>query len=494
MNVVNKVVLDLNCRNQEAARELFAHWSPHLDEALSGVISELCNTIDDPNRIIYIDQLELNLGNLSETSISNTLQQLIKELRKQLFEKVNRTTSFESVGGNAHRQSDLTTMYEARPDGLNAPQRARSIKGLPEMSSVWNTFQTLSLPDQQLETILLFLQYGNLPWWQPSDLFDADTIVWQLLESKPDTLLDKLAGLFQNQPYSTDRLIRHCRTETILSVFEKLGLKQDELNNIFELYFPQEPPVISNEAVLSAAISNILRIAFAVAKTIGIKRAELPVEVKKRLNAAFEQQENRIPGLADDQATGATDSASFQWPSVSTEDREVKYQTEFAGLILTAGFLPHYFSQLSLRDTQGFLSGESQAQAVYALNYLATGKIGLPEYALPLEKLLCGLAPEAPLPLLLPEDTPTLEREADELLSTLLTQWSVLKSTSIAGLRQAFLQRNGILERQTDREWALHVENNAFDVLLGGFPSGLPLSTIVFSWSNIILYVNWERT
>ena len=91
-----------------------------------------------------------------------------------------------------------------------------------------------------------------------------------------------------------------------------------------------------------------------------------------------------------------------------------------------------------------FLDELARSRAIYLLQYLATGRWDAPEHALTLNKLLCGM-PLSDSPLFV---SPPGDDELDlarELLAVVTQRWGKLKNTSIDGLRETFLQREGRL-------------------------------------------------
>jgi hypothetical protein len=79
--------------------------------------------------------------------------------------------------------------------------------------------------------------------------------------------------------------------------------------------------------------------------------------------------------------------------------------------------------------------------------------------------------------------------EADELLRSVIEHWSVLKNTSIDGLREAFLQRIGLLEKQ-DNGWILRVETKGHDLLLDNIP--WTYTSIEFPWDESVIFTEWN--
>lgn len=158
-----------------------------------------------------------------------------------------------------------------------------------------------------------------------------------------------------------------------------------------------------------------------------------------------------------------------------------------AGMVLLHPYLPMYFSRLGLMENGKFIDEHRQRRAVHLLEYLATGEEGHEEHLLVLNKLLCGLAPEEPVErsIVLTEQ----EREVSEsLLSAVIQQWSKLGSTSVAGLRETFLQRDGTLA-PTDEFWLLRVQQKGIDVLLQFLPWAF--SMIKTGWMPKAIHVEW---
>ncbi len=159
-----------------------------------------------------------------------------------------------------------------------------------------------------------------------------------------------------------------------------------------------------------------------------------------------------------------------------------------AGIILLHPFLSTCFSRPSWWVDGRFVDADAQQKAVFLLHYLATGEEEAMEYQLVFPKLLCGLPAETPLPMktgLSPEEY----AEAEELLQMVLIRWEKLRATSVGGLREGFLQRNGKLVRRND-QLTLLVERQAIDVLLDYLPWNLSL--VKLPWLNNILFVEWR--
>ncbi|MFM9946765.1 MAG: contractile injection system tape measure protein [Saprospiraceae bacterium] len=161
---------------------------------------------------------------------------------------------------------------------------------------------------------------------------------------------------------------------------------------------------------------------------------------------------------------------------------------QHAGIVLVHAFLPAFFREAGLLDAKNqFLDHDAQQRGIHLVQFLATGEENLPEYRLLLPKLLCGLPFDIPIErdIVLTEAEKT---EADALLKAIIGHWSVLGNTSIAGLREGFIDRTGKLTH-TQNGPLLQVEQRTPDILLSRLPWGIGM--IKLPWMREMLRVEW---
>ncbi len=158
-----------------------------------------------------------------------------------------------------------------------------------------------------------------------------------------------------------------------------------------------------------------------------------------------------------------------------------------AGLVLVWPFLNRYFQSLGLLEENRFVSEEHWERAVLLLYYVQTGKSRVYEHNLLFNKLLCDWPLEKPLCFQF-DPSQTEEQETTELLLSVIQHWTVLKNTSIDGLRQSFLQREGRLTEK-DHGWELFINRKGFDILLDQLPWSI--STIYLPWMKESIFVEW---
>ena len=156
-----------------------------------------------------------------------------------------------------------------------------------------------------------------------------------------------------------------------------------------------------------------------------------------------------------------------------------------AGLVLLHPYLPRFLNACGLPD----IDEAALPRACALLHALACGDAAAAEHQLPLIKLLLGRAPDAPLTAALPRLSTDDRDEVDSLLDAVRSHWKALGSTSADGLRLSFLQRRGLL-RRADAAWQLHVQPEAFDLLLGLLPWSISL--VKLPWMPLPLMVEWH--
>lgn len=145
------------------------------------------------------------------------------------------------------------------------------------------------------------------------------------------------------------------------------------------------------------------------------------------------------------------------------------------------------FERLGLVHERRFTDTDAQKAAVHHLQYVVTGISHTEEHLLPLNKVLCGLAINAPVP-----EGITISEEQKAVVNSLLNaaigHWPAIGHTSIEGFRGNWLVRDGLLTEKEDR-WELVVEKRPYDLLISKSP--FSFSIIRYSWMPKPLHVTW---
>jgi hypothetical protein len=159
-----------------------------------------------------------------------------------------------------------------------------------------------------------------------------------------------------------------------------------------------------------------------------------------------------------------------------------------AGVVIVGPYLPRLFSMLGLTNKESFTTLSCAYRAVHLIQYIVTRSTVTPEPMLVLNKILCGLPVSAPIPLEI--DLRAQEQAAiEDMLTAIIAHWKAIGRTSVAGLRESFLQREGRLVFSDDA-WRLRVESKSFDMLLDRLPWGY--ATVKYPWMKRVLHVEWR--
>jgi Contractile injection system tape measure protein len=158
-----------------------------------------------------------------------------------------------------------------------------------------------------------------------------------------------------------------------------------------------------------------------------------------------------------------------------------------AGLVLLWPFIEKFFTLAELIIDRRFIDEEKKQRAPFLLQYVITGTEERKQQNMALNKILCGIEVALPLPceIFLTENEKDLSAE---LLTSVVGLWPALKNTSQEGLRQAFLQRDGLLTIKPTSA-RLQVARRGFDVLLDQLPWNIGM--IKTQWMDQLLIVDW---
>jgi hypothetical protein len=160
-----------------------------------------------------------------------------------------------------------------------------------------------------------------------------------------------------------------------------------------------------------------------------------------------------------------------------------------AGLIILWPFFELFFERIDMVENGVFKSELEQNQAAIILQYLATEKLLTFENELVLNKVLCNIPLEKPISTELSLEQNQIDI-CNSLLNAAIQNWGKLGNTSIQGLRETFIQRNGKLSKKENGDWSLQVESKSFDLLLSSLP--WTINVIKLPWMEQKIMVNWQ--
>ncbi len=518
--------------SEKLSKQQLEEYCDHLIETspnqMKSMIGQSLKNEKQLQRIIYqfSDAILLKIAGLFASNLVHFIDEYNTNI-KFIFKQLDRT---KSISENKLRleiwQRILFTV--SSPGNIELDKSELIQANLLQIATENIISEIATKKGSQLEILNYFIQTGILPWWSEKlSKQQLEEYCDRLIETSPNQIQRLVENSIKDER-QLRRIIFQFSEPTLLKIAELMAdnlsaflfdylivinktLKRSDLTAtripenrlkwelwrgiLLSLYekgnHPPDPPQLIAENLLYLATRlpceypRLLRQAIktiASVKTEGQSfRSSLPEELVKL--------SDRHPTQL--QSPNHSETPSQVWEpfphAIAPFSNSEEIYIDNAGLILLWPFLNRFFSQLRLVEQNCFVNDEAAERAALLLQYLVDASVDPPEHLLPLNKILCGIE------LLDPTDThlDIIEAERSEcenLLSAVIQNWSILKNTSIAGFRQAFLQRNGIL-KVCNGEWLLQVERETYDILLDRIPWSIRV--VKLPWMDHILYIEW---
>jgi hypothetical protein len=476
-HTIKKFSLELQTQSAEQSYVLQRKCVKLIKEDLIAGIDELLLTQFNDEDIIRINRIEINLGNIS----SNDLEKHFTEKCIAVFtQKINAI--------NAQRKP-ATTLQEA---------------------------EKITRQDNSMEQFLYFLSTGKMHWAMPG----IDFVNWQAglisaIKDKKYFFLEKLGKAATQQYTAMERLVTQFDDTFIVglvaiySPFVKAGIA--DLLQLIQKSIPLVQMLTVRKKILHAILPAILKMQGAEEAnetgqlipnliselehyseekiTIGLKQKIIDVAKKMDGNAILVDLKNAANQKKISDEPQAIIKPGSETAKIKNIAEDKTTFIDNAGLVILHPFLHNFFSATGLIKAGTFNNDLGKQKAVHLLQYLVNGQQQIPEYIMPLNKILCGLSGEEHVDRFIKLEEGELY-EAGGLLDAVITHWAALKNTSAQGLQQTFLQRQGKLSfNETDGYWKLQVERKAVDILLDKIPWGF--AYLQLPWMKYALVTEW---
>lgn len=528
-HIIKLQLIECTLNNKQDAFNLQHQISRYYQEIILPVLEKIFDELADDDTLICLDHLEIDLGVIPATYIQYNVwpeeierkfsSQVRDEILKQLHHRIitrehSRAGIFRQwlfymrngyLGWNASRFSDeqknnvLETLAidynsaaELRRQLIADPVVSKRISRQHNAAFLVNLVKTLTAINQdplvQYFDEIIYLMNRLESWKRINSTISEVQLRQELWEQS----LIISAGTAALHPQQIAEKIMQGLSLTP-DTLKKL-LKRKSLQNKLIL------PVLDDlyRSVVSRSINERHEKEQGTGKAPEEKDKNNFIDKRAGPGTAIDNASEDMAQPAAKSKTGKPHASPFEEP-VPTQSLDVQISggvpvseegifVQHAGLILLHAFLPSLFKKLQWTSEGKFLGPEYQQKGIYLLHWLATGEPHAPEYELVMPKFLCTY----PLQQLIPTDIELKANEREEgnnMLAAVIQHWEVLKKTSVDGLRQGFLQRNGKLFSNNDKTW-LHVENGSIDMLLDHLPWNL--SMIKLPWMNEILRVEWR--
>jgi hypothetical protein len=374
---------------------------------------------------------------------------------------------------------------------------------------------------------LHYLQYGHLPW-NASHISNTywEKQVEKLIDGMEANLLLSIIRILNNNGPAILRLVRSVSPGSMLNALQKninvleteqkkiihdartliaiakRHTKNEALTKSFFIYVLYTitksaklvvPLSILQEVQLDRSFERIFHkqdfasTAFKSLQEISLQQMPVAKAKEKIERDLYPQNKNELiesKSIADEKQKSKSKKAEKKWQEEKVEISDAIYLSN-AGLVIIAAYLARLFENLGWWKDNKW---KERNAAVCLLQYIATGQPKMEEFELVLPKILCGLQPEDVIDPTYFFITEQMQQEVTDLLSSVITYWSVLKDTSIDGLRGSFLVRDGKLWKN-ENKWYLTVEQKGYDMLLQQIPWNI--SMIQLPWMDEMLTTNW---
>lgn len=486
-HIINREIFEFTYSETEHAFALQNQMNNGLQYKMQTVIDNVLDEYNDENTITRLDKLEIDLGEIPFGSLYTILpEKLYIAFRKEMLNAIkDRNTYLKEI---SHCEAS---------ENIN----------------------------DDLTVLEIFLLTGSLPWWAGSAKdFSPISVINYFIENSPERLKSLLFKNINNEQF-IERLIYQLEIEVIERLIMLLPVSKSHISfieniiNNYTLKVSQSfsPELSIGEVIFPEKLSalagidgkkNVLRVLIKlIAKTknshseeeMQVLLEKIIVEVfKGRIEAIRIEEELKMPGGSDfysemillkEEMKPAYEVADNSTSSDSeiVEEKNKKIYIQNAGLVLIAAFLPSLYKELRLIENGMFMNKDLQFKGLFLLHYICTGQAEAPEYTLQLNKILCGLDLEEPIPYSV-DLTDTDKKEADLLLKDILTHWGALRNSTVEALQGSFLLRDGLLSSVNDH-WLLQVERKGYDVLIDHLPWSW--KTTKFDWMDSYIDTEW---
>ncbi len=478
-HMIKQQILEVKIANREDQEAVTESLVKIYNESIGEIIDEICNELVPIDQQIRIDSLEIDLGRFAMRQLANDFPIAArKSLSEALIKKIGSKQERIGRGSTTQVQSAKNALVHYLSTGL-IPWYYHG-----DLAELKTEFSAEKI-DQLLDYKKVFMRTASQK--RSIHFFAEESLFYFILENGPKDSKNILSQ-FKALRLVLDKLAK--RNEVKLVKEAKIHLEQLEIGK--PAYEKLMVYLLANTLGSSApkiSLANLLSPGLMIEKVVELLENR---EVKK-LQLLSPEEQNCIEDFILTRAKAPEKNITVKKTETELSTEKVNYGEDGlvvnnAGLVLVWPYLEAFFTGLKLMKNQEFKDHNSQVKAVQLLHYLGFGSLqATNETEWLLNKLLSGLeAGEfvADGDVLTDSD----KQEGEHLLTTLITNWPALKNTGADSLRQTFLQRNGLLERN-DKGWTLKVERKAVDVLLDRL--SWPISVIKLPWNNYIINTIW---
>ena len=510
--------LDLRYRNSVQAKADMDQWSTWYHREFLPVISEVLDELEIPGKTMRLDRLEIDLGLISGKPDPDHLRRILKEAFKnqllkefpELLKTSKSPSGIETSSPSATRDQPnelehLAYLLEkGRQPWWALPSKKAGIRYLfqklveeknPVFKS-WMESQPVSLAGaQRLANHLSLAGLEDLISW----IFPKSISVWKLFAKSLEesltplvfskTKLEVMLSVILTEAFLVQKSTQvsatgtWLRTNFLSSPTPRIKSKELILP-ILELICEKKSQVPKTSAS-TKVLEGWLESSF----VSRYSEHQVPLE-KKEKDRIFEDFQKELKVRFGQKTTPEMVERSSQ-PKKPRQIHKLETDETFpvfnSGLVLTAPFLIYFFRGLGLVEHKEFVSKKAQHRAALLIQALMDERFVYEESDLLLNKILCGIPPDEPIPVSF-SPTETEKEEIKNLLEAMVRQWTALKSTSGESMAKGFFPREGSLKR-VSKGHQLTIPRISIDILLNRLP--WTISIIKLPWMEETLFTEW---
>lgn len=525
-HIIHRQVFDLYLQSHAVEIELTGRLKDAFYSALPRV-EAIFSLYDEPDRIIRIDKISLDLGVFTPEKINDLFSsRLCEALSKALKDSIHISKGNKTL-------KDFSD--ETIPEKNEPVEWSNSFSNRTFADPVMDKIEYYSEKEAISHAFIYFLANGVFPWWMGEHAGENQETTFSSLMEQPSAPFSETVRRFLAEDNNALTRLLYQFSEPFI---EKMLLlfKQEANQEVLHLYemikkyhFFRNKQVVRQEAMiyqdnwlsfkilltndvteavkmLTQHLAQLVRNDNTSVETISCTlktdpwlagRQEILEKLSVVVLTANAKQLSETSGFTEVNSNVvyiekvSKDMLPVEGDKGLVPDEPIDkfLYVSYAGLVILHPFLPQFFSGLGLLDDKKrFMNEGSKIKAVHLLAFLASGEINNSEADLPFCKFLCGM----PVNTAIIKNISIHDNEVKacrELLQAVIGHWTALKNTSPGGLREAFLQRKGKLDfREGDP--VLFVEGKAHDVLLKKLPWGI--SFIHLPWIDKPLTTMWN--
>ncbi|WP_422104872.1 contractile injection system tape measure protein [Winogradskyella sp.] len=493
MNFIEKHHIEISCAKQSTAKHIQHEIGYVFEQTLYPKLDELLSRYDVSDHVWQVETLEVSIPNLTMSNWKHNLISAILEQVEVFFAANQKQKVNEKTTSNNHKivskdflyqQLLLQYLTEGKLSLNTSTDRLSHIMNVVKVDEQFSDalFNAIEQDSELLHNVVLRLVL-NLPH--------------QLQRALADTLnvtkdIDGLRAILKQGPKSLEPFALYllwitiinssgpnCNTKTLTDAILKsahtyFSISEPELIKHIEIWQTRiHSKTFKNKVIFKGFQKTLVSIASKVAGVnTNTKQKNDDTSLKNATNTDIESILEALQGYSHNESQ---DDTSYMYIKNS-------------GIVILSPFLVPLFERLGYLEASQWKDEVLQHRAILLMHYLVYGTAEIFENELVLNKILCGVAVATAVK----TDWDITKEEkvqCQELLESVITHWSILKDTSVATLRDTFLQRNAKLTEYKEAQYELIVEHQSVDILLDHLPWGI--GTIKTPWMKHFLTCQW---